>query len=92
MVRTDIPVLLYEEDEFTGEKTYAVAVFEDIISYETYPRRRRVFVLNERNVLSEWVEHWDEYFGHWGKNSFGEFFDHSELMDAAWTTDGSSII
>ena len=91
MVRTDLPVLLYTEDEFTGKETYAVAVFRDLLSYDG-PRKREVYVLNEKNILSRWIEHWDNYFGCWGKIHFGEFVDHGELMDAAWTTDGSGII
>ena len=95
MVRTDLPVLLYQEDEYTGKKTYAIAVFEDIVQHtpvENHRKKRIVHVLNEKNTLSSWIEEFDPYFGHWGKFSFGEFFDHGELMDAAWTTDGSGII
>ena len=94
MVRKDLPVLLYREEE-NGDETYVVAVFEDVMQYtpcDNYRKRRVVRILNQRNVLSSWAEEYDPCFGCWGKFSFGEFFDHGELMDAAWTTDGSGII
>jgi len=88
------PILLYKEEE-NGDETYVVAVFDDVLQYtpvENYRKKRIVRVLNEKNVLSSWAEEFDPYFNRWGKFCFGEFFEHTELMDAAWETDGSGII
>ena len=86
MVRTDTPTLLYREEE-NGNETYVVAVFEDVIQHtpcDNYRKRRIVHVLNQRNVLSSWVEEYDPFFGRWGK------FYHN--LDCAWDTDGFNII
>lgn len=92
MVKNDAILLCREEEN--GDETYVVAVFEDVTQYtpcENYRKRRNVSVLNQKNIQSSWAEEYDPFFG-WGKFSFGEFFGHGELMDAAWTTDGSGII
>ena len=94
MIRTDLPVLLYRAEE-DGNETFVVAVFEDVIQYtprENFRERRIVHVLNERNILSSWAEEYDPFFKAWGKFYSKEFIDHGELMDVAWTTDGSGII
>ena len=46
----------------------------------------------EKKNIKVTCNEYDPFFKAWGKFYSKEFIDHGELMDVAWTTDGSGII